>query len=310
MGWLKRNLFFVIGGVLALGLLGAALFYDYKEWQRNNTDFDKLNQIYTTLQNFSRQKPSPGNSKVDNTAAAREQEKQIRAWIDKAHAYFQPIAPIPAANPTNGPISNETFADALHRTINQLQHEAADSNVQIPPQYDFTFAAQSDRVQFAPGSIEPLSVQLGEVKTIAEAFFAARVNAVESIQRVRVSDDDTSGPPSDFLTDQSVTNDMSVITPYQVVFRGFSGEIAQVLEALASSPHCFIIKTISVLPASASAESAEQGMNQQIPNMPQPNPIMPGPAPMTGRNGLQSVVNEQMLRVTVLIEVVKLTPRN
>ena len=28
MAWIKRNLFFVIGGILAIGLLGAAGFYD------------------------------------------------------------------------------------------------------------------------------------------------------------------------------------------------------------------------------------------------------------------------------------------
>ena len=40
MGWIKRNLFFVIGGVLALGLLGAAGFYDYASWRRNTAAFD------------------------------------------------------------------------------------------------------------------------------------------------------------------------------------------------------------------------------------------------------------------------------
>ena len=33
MMWIKRNLFFVVVGILALGLLGAAGFYDYKSWK-------------------------------------------------------------------------------------------------------------------------------------------------------------------------------------------------------------------------------------------------------------------------------------
>ena len=33
-------------------------------------------------------------------------------------------------------------------------------------------------------------MQLGEVKAISEVLFAARVNALDGIQRVRVSDDD------------------------------------------------------------------------------------------------------------------------
>ncbi len=47
MIWIKRNLFFVIGGVLALGLLGAAGFYDYTSWRRNTVAFDKLTRFTT-----------------------------------------------------------------------------------------------------------------------------------------------------------------------------------------------------------------------------------------------------------------------
>ena len=35
MGWLKRNLFFAIGVVVAVGLLGAAGYYDYASWGHN-----------------------------------------------------------------------------------------------------------------------------------------------------------------------------------------------------------------------------------------------------------------------------------
>ncbi len=88
MAWIKRNLFFVIGGILALGLLGAAGYYNYKGWSHNSAAFDKLNQIYGTLRNLTGKKPSPGNDKVDNIAAAREQERQIRDWIRQAAGLF------------------------------------------------------------------------------------------------------------------------------------------------------------------------------------------------------------------------------
>src|ERR1039457_2462027 len=160
MGWFKRNLFFVMGGVLALGLLGTAGFYVYKSWQRNAADIGRLTEIYNALKEANSHPPLPGNAKVDNLAAADEQRKQLDAWIRRAHGYFQPIAPIP--NPTNGPISNEDFTGALHRTMDQLQREAAAASVQLPPQYAFSFTAQSDKVRFTPGSVEPLSQQLGE----------------------------------------------------------------------------------------------------------------------------------------------------
>src|SRR5450755_4142517 len=130
MGWIKRNLFFVIAGVMALGLLGAAGFYGYQGWSRNSAAFDKLNEYYGTIHDLITQKPSPGNQKINNTDAARDQERQIREWISQARKHFEPIAPIP--NPGSGPVSADLFGNAMRRTINQLQHEADAANVMLP----------------------------------------------------------------------------------------------------------------------------------------------------------------------------------
>jgi len=175
MGWIKRNLFFVVGGLIALLLLGAAGYYNYRSWDHNSTAFDRLNEIYGTLKQLADQKPSPGNAKIDNIKAAKEQEREVRDWIDQAANYFKPIAPIPAAME----VTSEEFAADLRRTIDQLQHEADAASVQLPPKYGFSFEAQRMIVKFAPGSLAPLAVQLGEVKTISEVFFAARVNALD-----------------------------------------------------------------------------------------------------------------------------------
>ena len=122
MAWIKRNLFFVIGGILALGLLGAAGYYNYKGWSHNSAAFNQLNEIYGTLRNLTGKSPRRATTRSDNIAAAREQERQIRDWIQQAADYFQPIAPIP--NTGNNAVSSEAFAAALRRTIDQLQHEA------------------------------------------------------------------------------------------------------------------------------------------------------------------------------------------
>ncbi|MGD0251204.1 MAG: hypothetical protein ABSC01_00730 [Verrucomicrobiota bacterium] len=302
MIWIKRNLFFVIGGVLALGLLGAAGFYDYVSWKRNAVAFDKLNEVYNTLRELTNQKPSPGNDKINNIETAKQQEAQVRDWIRQARNYFQPIAPIP--NSTNGLISNELFADALHRTIDQLQREATNANVSVLPQYSFSFEAQRSRVKFAPGSLSALAAQLGEVKDISEILFAARVNQLDGIQRVRVSDDDVSGPQTDYLADNSVTTELAVLTPYTVTFRAFSPEIAQTLAGFASSPHGFIVESINVQPAGAALMGGGPGMGMGAPPPPTP---MPGAMP--GKGGLQTVLQEQLLRATIEIEIVKLLPK-
>ena len=303
MAWIKRNLFFVIGGMLALGLLGAAGFYNYKGWSHNTAKFNELNEIYNKLRNLTGNKLSPGNEKVDNIAAAREQERQIRDWIRQAADYFQPIAPIP--NTGNNAVSSEAFAGALRRTIDQLQHEAETASVTLPPKYNFSFEAQRSRVNFSSGSLGSLAVQFGEVKTIAEILYAAKVNSLDGIQRVRVSDDDANGPQADYFDSRSVTNNLAVLTPYQITFRSFSPEIAQVLAGFASSPHGFIVKSINVqLAGTAAAMSPETAGAMPPPSSPAaPLPVAPG------RGGLQTVLNEQLLRVTLVVEVVKLLPQ-
>jgi hypothetical protein len=316
MGWLKRNMFFVAGVVVAIGLLGAAGFYDYMGWQHNQTAFGKLNEIYTQLSEATKQQPSPGNGQVDNIKTAGEQERQLRQWISQTANYFQPIAPIP--KPAKGPLSDPLFAGALHSNIVQLLREAGAANVQLPPDFTFSFTAHMDRLRFAPGSLEPLSVQLGEVKTVSEILFAAGINALDGIQRLRVLPDDASGPITDYLDDQPVTNDFALLTPYQVTFRGFSPEIARVLQGFASSSHGFIVKNINVQPAGATG--ATPGDLGGYPTAANPQaggrfvnnaggaPTPPGTLP--GKGGLQTVLNEQLLRVTLTVEVVKLTPRN
>src|SRR5882672_11648618 len=137
MAWIKRNLFFVVGGVIALVLLGGAGFYIYKGWSRNSAASDKLVEIVGSLKTLIDQRPSPGNGKIDNTKIAKEQDKEVRAWIESATVYFKSIPPIPQGN-----VTSEAYAGALRRTIDQLQKEADSSGVILPPKYDFSFSAQ------------------------------------------------------------------------------------------------------------------------------------------------------------------------
>jgi hypothetical protein len=298
MAWIKRNLFFVIGGMLALGLLGAAGFYNYKGWSHNSAAFNQLNDIYGTLRKLTGQKPSPGNDHINNIEAAKAQEHQMRDWIRQAADYFQPIAPIP--NMDAKAVSSQEFAEALRRSIDQLQHEADTASVILPPKYSFSFEAERQLVKFATGSLGALAAQLGEVRTISEILFAAHVNSLDGIQRVRVSDDDAGGPQADYFDDRSVTNNLAVLTPYQITFRSFSPEIAQVLAGFASSPHGFIVKSISVQMAGALAATSPEAPAPPPPSVPAVTP---------GRGGLQTVLNEQLLRVTLVVEVVKLLPQ-
>lgn len=332
MGWIKRNLFLAIGGLVALGLLGASGFYIYKGWSRNSGASGKMDSLYSTLKRLQLQSPAPGNDKINNTAIAREQQKQERAWIASASKFFRPVPSIPSG--TN--VTSEAFASALRRTINQLEHEANNADVNLPPQYDFSFSAQRPLVKFAAGSLNSLAEQLGEVKAIAEAIFSARVNALDSIQRVRVSADDLTGPQGDYINRQMVTNNLAVITPYVVTFRSFTPELARVISAFATSSNAFLIKAINVAPASSSPASGVGGPGMERPGgyyppgrvtgpyaergMPYRNrtaegyQVPPNAAPgmrrlPMSRGGLQTVLKEQLLRITMEVDIVKLLPQ-
>ncbi|MEI9961753.1 MAG: hypothetical protein WDM76_11650 [Limisphaerales bacterium] len=291
----------MIIAVVAVVLLGAGGFYSFKNWSQNQAALEKLNEAYSTLRDLNNQKPSPGNEKVNNIEIAREQQRQVRAWLEKAGKYFQPIPPIPT--PVNGVITSEAFAAALHRTINQLVQEAENASVTLPPRYSFSFEAERPLVRFAAGSPEHLARQLGEVKTIAEILFAAKVNSLDNLQRERVSDDDAAGPQADYTSELSVTNDLAVLTPYTVTFRAFSTELSRVLVGFAKSPNGFIIYAIDVEPA------GNLPMGQSPEGMaPPPGPQSP-PGTVIGRGGLPTVLNEQLLRVTMSVKIVKLLPK-
>jgi hypothetical protein len=305
MGWIKRNLFFVVGIAVALGLLGAGGFYIYQGWTRNSEKAEKLNEIYGTLKSLQGQTPAPGNDKIDNTKTAKEQHRHVRAWIDASEKYFQPIPAIPAENCTS-----EAFARELRRTVDTLQHEAEGAGVTLPPKYDFSFSAQRPLVRFASGSLESLAVQLGEVKTIAEIIFFARANTLDGIQRVRISEDDIAGPAGDYIDNHATTNDLAVITPYVVTFRCFTPELARVISAFSMASNTFLIKAVNIQLAGVSSapSDAQVGMPTAgiAPIAMPPTAVQAG----AGKGGLQTVLKEQLLRVTLEVGIVKLLPKH
>ncbi|HEV2390898.1 MAG TPA: Amuc_1100 family pilus-like protein [Verrucomicrobiae bacterium] len=255
MSWIKRNLYFFIGSILAVGLMGLAGWYLYSKWDENNKIVQSLNDDYEKLRRLNTQKPHPGNDKINNIQTAKDQQKELMDIISKARGYFQRIPPTP--NEAN--INDHDFTVALSLAINELQKDATNASVILPPDYNFSFQAEKSKVSFVAGGLSPLAVQLGEIKTICGVLFAAKVNSLDNIRRERVSSDDSSGPQSDYLYDKSATNDMAVLSPYELTFKCFSAELAHVLAGFASSSNALIVKTINVERAPAQAESEQPG---------------------------------------------------
>ena len=109
-------------------------------------------------------------------------------------------------------------------------------------------------MSFAAGSLQPLAVQLGEIRAIADVLFEAKINSLERIRRERVSTDDANGSQSNYLIDRSTTNELAVLTPYELTFNCFSTELAAVLAGFASSSNGFLVKNFNVEPAPAQSQ--------------------------------------------------------
>lgn len=344
MDWIKRNLIFVIGAVAALGLMGLAGWYSFSGYSTNATQKEELNKQYEELKRLKALKPAPGDDdgkgKVNNIKLAREQQQEAQVFMGKLMQRLEPIPSLPEG--TN--LLAKDYSAALQRTIDELQREATNRSVILPPKYKFSFEAQAARVTFATNSLEPLALQLGEVRALATVLIEAKVNSLDAIRRERVSPDDNSGPATDYLDRRAVTNELAILAPYEVTFRSFTPELATVLAGFANSPHGFIVVGINV-------ETVAGGVVGGDPNGPSPGlpvpvygqavmtpgrpegealrsryggrgrgapPPPPGPAPVVPqylvpaapvRTGLQPFLTEKQLKVTLLIQVVRLLPQ-
>jgi hypothetical protein len=243
MDWIKRNLVFVIGAVVALVLMGLAGWYSFSGWQNSSEQTTKLTEGYAELKRLKGQNPSPGEGKINNIENAKEQQKEAHAFLTKLGTRLQAIAALPeGAN-----IASKDYKAVLQDTISDLQRDATNNSVILPARYNFSFEKQAGLVKFAEGTLQPLAIQLGEVKVICSVLNEAKVNSLEGIRRERVpgSPDDLAGTPTDYLDQASTTNELAIITPYEVTFRCFTPELANVLAGFAKSPHGLIVKAIN-----------------------------------------------------------------
>ncbi len=312
MSWIKRNLYFLVGGVVAVALLGLAGWYCYSKWQLNNENLTELDKAYENWKRIIGGPTNPGNEQVNNIEIAREQQKAVRAKVREVQKYFVPISPIP--NPARGAVSKEDFYSALRSTILQLQKDAANSGVTLTqPGYYFSFEAEKRLFNLAPGSLGPLTVQLGEVKAICDVLFRAKINSLDNLQRERGASDEQ-GLQSDYLEPSllPVTNDLAVLTPYVVQFHCFSAEVAGVLSGFGNDRHGFIVKAINVEPAGGGSSVdpltgvAPVAPGTYEPMMGQRFGVAGNPGAAPTARGQQVVLDEKPLKVTLVLDVVKL----
>jgi hypothetical protein len=284
MAWIKNNVFWVIGGLIAIGLLGGSSWFLYSALQMDKEIDAQLAKKRAKLTELASAKPHPGVGEVDNMTAAKADAERVQKFLDRVRAYFVPIQ-VPEVK------DSREFKMLLNNTLFELNELAEASQVSLPSQpFPFTFKAQSEATQFDPKHLPAFATQLSEIGAICDILFRSRIHAIESLRRTPISRDETS--TADFLAGKTpATNSFAIHTPYEFTFRGFSTELAAVLDALARSSNAYIIKSFHVSTTTLQPSG-------ELPAGPIPffNPYMMRPAPGAEGSGAGAMDYRMMMR--------------
>jgi hypothetical protein len=326
MPWIKRNLFLVVGGVVALGLLGFAGYYLFTKIQLNQEVTDRLTATTDELKKLMTRKPHPGTDQLDNIGAAKKEVQKLHSFVGEVKGLFPP--PV-----VDGEIRVREFRSLLDQTIDYLQNSAKAAGVKLPSEdYWFTFTAQKSAMNFGTNTVMPMANQIIEIKNLCEVLYNAKIVALQGIKRSPVATEDTGY--TDYMTNKPATNGFSIATPYEVTFDGFSSEFEAVLEGLIRSRTCFVVKTLAV--AHAETSPVDPQMSPGMPMQPygpgsryggrsrygggggrdasmrERYGLPPPPAPTvpkSSKTGISSLLEEKLLRITLSLDVVKLKPQ-
>ena len=328
MSWLKKNLYLVIGGVVALGLLGLGGYFLYAKIDQENQVTESLKNQTEQMETVSKKEPQPGNAKVNNIEMAKSQDQELQTFLDKARKTFLSV-------PSPANLDSGQFKILLETTVDRLRRAAGSAGVKLPNDYVFTFAAEKPLMTVEAGSVQPLTQSLLTIQEVCQVLFSARVLALDGIRRIAITAQDTPSPTpgqSDYWNRKPETNDLAVITPYEFTFHCFTTELASVMHGLATNRYCFIVRnmmvdtgTSTVLDTNATAtgeapvvpSAAMQqyqmmmrygGRYGRMPQMamPPPEALTPGGSAPIKRNGMTVVLNEKPFRVVLRVDAVRM----
>jgi len=234
-----------------------------------------------------------------------------------------------AGPPLPKDLNNKEFRALLDNTIVEMRRDADKRGITLPNQgqdYWFTFQSQKTAVEFK--NLETLTYELLDIKTIVDILYNSKVHDLIGLKRVQANSDENG---ADFLMDKRITtNDVAIISPYEVTFQGFSAELGRVMEGLIKAKRCFIVKNIGVDKAPSTTPSSTP-RTPAPPVMPyggspyggmsrggyyggggygrgmMPQPAAPAAQPLTPRNNV--ILDENKLRITLAIDSVRIKPK-
>jgi hypothetical protein len=275
MQWIQRNLFYVVWGGVALVLTALAFVFWYSGYRRN-AELDE--QLTTEKQQLEAQLRADPRPTAENAKLVRDDTVRIEKQVAEARKVFRPAG--------NSRLDAAAFRKLLDDSIFDLNTRAKDASVAVPPNYNYTFSAQRISVNFAPGSIGRLLTRLDDVKSLCQVLFDARVYSIESLRRSSASEDEALTSP-DLLVTKPATNAVTGLVryPYEIVFTGFTRELAKVMEGLNRSADFFVVRNVGV------AAAPPPPAPVLSPGAIQAQPGAPRPFPPSGVPGVRRTVN-------------------
>jgi len=312
----------VVGGAVALALLGVAIFFLTKQMGQYGAVSGELDGATESFRQILDRKNHPGGGKINNIDLAKKDHERLVALVGQVRKEFGP-----EESKTN--LTNREFRALLDTTITRLQRESDRKGIQLPDgnkEYWFTFNSQKTTVEFK--SLQNLSAALLEVGELVEVMYEAKVHDITGIKRVSAGLDDTG--VGDYITDKKMTtNQFTIHAPYEISFQGFTTELENTLEGLIKSKRAFVVKNIiaekapenrgspGMFPPAFGNPYGERRYGMGGPGRfppgfaPPPPPAAPGagsfPRP-PGPGGLQTMLDEHKLKFTLTLEAVRLKP--
>lgn len=325
MVWIKRNLFVVIGGVVAVALLAVAVVFAQAAKQKQSDATQSLQSYTNSVNALLNARPFPNDEAIEKF---EEESKVIQQFSRDAEQLFE-YKPLER-------MGGQQFKIHLLKALVQLQADATNSNVTIPDQYQFTFAHLVPMPNLVPYSIEPLQESLADIQNLCKILYESKVHALEDIQRFPAYPREPGriGLSFDYWPRTNVTSSEAVFksTPYAFRFRGFTSELTEVLNRFASADRFYVVRKIDVAQAGGVRRPGMAGMGAgmddgeaggdgspagvtagatlTLAQRMQLMQIRAQQQQLTLRSGappaLRTVVDEKPLRITVVLDVVKL----
>ena len=239
MAWIKRNLFFVLSMAAGLVLTGYCAWLFYGDFKGNTAVKQECQDCEEQYDQLLTNNPSPT---AKNVKLAKEDVAQLKGVLEDLRKTFPPL-PVPTL------LDDQKFSAYLEDTIFELRTKATNAEVGLPDNIAFGFTDQEHKLKFPRENILPWMRQLAQIKSICDILYRAKINSIASFRRVPVSSTDLILSQDDSFSAKITTNALKTATPFKFEFRCFTPSLAAVMEDLARSSNCFVVKVLVVNPS-------------------------------------------------------------